>query len=62
MFLYKSETCGLIIDVKCLLGALDKRLSKHGAVGSLISGYSPFLPRPLLLPLFSLPSIPVVST
>ena len=29
MFLYKSDTCGLIIDVKWPLGALDKSLGEN---------------------------------
>lgn len=52
MFLYKSDPCGLIIDVKWPLGAVDKSLSGAGrAWGSLVSGYShsPCLSVPLLL-------------
>lgn len=52
MFLYKSDPCGLIVDVKWPLGAFDKSLSGAGSAwGSLESGSparSPCLCVPLL--------------
>lgn len=70
MFLYKSDTCGMIIDVKWPLGALNKSLSQTCnarvlwclALGSLsFCAPPPVLISALLLPPFQLPFNSVVS-
>lgn len=53
MFLYKSDPCGLIVDVKWPLGAFDKNLvgavSAWGFLESGSTAHSPCLSVPLLL-------------